>query len=162
MKSLKFLFPAILTLSVLYSQAQTAAVISDSDLEKYALTMDSVKVMQATLIQIITESVQKNSIMTVARYNELSKVSGDTTKLKAANGTTEEIAFIKEIADLRQYNNARITSAFQFLAKEYVGLKAFNAIKKSLETDATLKARYEGILQKVQVNKNRTGTTKGG
>ena len=140
------------------ANAQTAAGISDDDLRKYAITMDSVKVMQQTLTQIIAENVQKNTVMPVSRYNELFKITDDQAKLQQANATPDEIAFLKEINELRQYNIARINAAYQALAKEYVGLKAFNAIKKSLEADENLKKRYEGISQQVQTSKPSPST----
>ena len=147
MKSLRMLIAAIFTLITLLSMAQTTPKISDEDLKKYAQTMDSVKVMQETLQQIITENVQNNKVMTVARYNELFKITTDSTKLNAANATTEEKAFLQEVADLRVYNNARINTTFQGLVKEYVGVKTFNTIKKSLETDTELKSRLDNISQ---------------
>ena|SRR5688572_3171194 len=137
-------------------QAQTAAGISDDDLKKYAVTMDSIRVMQETLQQIVAENVQKNTVMTVARFNQLYKISSDEAKLTEANATAEEKAFMKEVESLRLYNIERINAAYQALAKEYIGLKAFNAIKKSLETDANLKARYERINTEVQSSGNKT------
>jgi hypothetical protein len=133
------------------TQAQTK--ISDEDLKKYAITMDSVDVMQKTLLQVVTDNVQKNTAMTVQRYNELNKIAADPEKLTAANATAEEIAFVQEIVDLKKYNLDRINSAFQSLAKDYVGLKTFNAIKKSLETDPALKSRFENVSQELQSEK---------
>jgi hypothetical protein len=149
---MKRIYVLLLAFFVVFSSAnaQTAAGISDEDLKKYAVTMDSIKVMQQTLQQIVAENVQSNKVMTVARYNQLFKVAGDEAKLAEANATPEEKAFLQEIADLRQYNISRINSTYQALAKEYIGLKAFNTIKKSLETDPNLKARYERINDEVQ------------
>jgi hypothetical protein len=148
--AIAFLFFGLIT-----AQAQKAAqpTISDDDLKKYALTMDSVKGMQETLIKIITENVQKNTVMSVTRYNELYKVASDSTKLAAANITNEEKAFLAEIADLNKFNNERINKTFQALAKDYVGLKSFNAIKKGLDADPKLKARYDEIKQQIQSSK---------
>lgn len=138
-------FSAISFLTMAQTAGQSA--ISDEDLKKYAVTQDSVKVMQQTLMQIITENVQKNTVMPVTRYNELFKIAADETKLTAANATPEERAFLKEIDDLKKYNMTRINSTFQTLVKEYVGVKTFNTIKKALESDPNLKSRYETIAQ---------------
>jgi hypothetical protein len=161
MKLIKVILAGLLSVAALGVSAQTAAGISDEDLKKYALTMDSVKVMQQTLTAIITENVQKNTVMPVTRYNELFKIADDQAKLQEASATPEEIAFLKEIAELRQYNISRINATYQALAKEFVGLKAFNAIKKSLETDENLKKRYEGISQELQ-SARPAPATKGG
>jgi hypothetical protein len=149
MKPLRFLIPVIL-LSVVVVKAQTTApAITDEDLKKYAITMDSVKDMQTSLNQIVAEKVQKNTVMSVARYNELFKIIADEAKLTAAKATSEEIAFVKSIDTLRQENIARINATYQALAKDYVGLKTFNAIKKSLASDEALKAKYESISKEV-------------
>src|SRR5687767_7095388 len=115
--------------SLSFSQtAQTTASkssqgISDEDLKKYAMTMDSVQVMQATLQQIIAENVQKNTVMEVPRYNQLFKIANDEQKLTEANVTAEERAFLKEINELKDYNMKRINAAYQALVKDYVGVK---------------------------------------
>ena len=128
------------------SKAQTTpTTFSDEDLKKYAVTMDSVKGMQQTLGTIISEMVQKNKVMSVARYNELFKIIDNETKLAETKATPEEIAFVKEVAAKRTEELARINATYQALVKEYVGLKVFNAIKKSLETDQALKSKYDTI-----------------
>lgn len=122
---------------------------TDEDLKKYAITMDSVKDMQEALNQTITDMVQKTTIMEVPRYNQLFKIIGDSTKLAEANAKPEEIAFVKEVAKKRADETAKITATFQSLAKDYVGLKAFNAIKKSLATDTALKERYDALTKEL-------------
>ena len=159
MKLSKVCMAVVFAFGSFIATAQTSQTISDTDLKKYAETQDSVKGMQQTLMQIVTENVQKNTVMTVERYNELFKIANDQAKLTAANAKPEEIDFIKEIAALRELNVARINATYQALAKEYVGLKTFNAIKKSLETDPKLKSRYESIAQ--QVHQGQQGTTTG-
>jgi hypothetical protein len=156
MKPLRILMTLLLLGCILVVQAQTKApaektaattkaAITDDELKKYALTMDSVQGMQETLQQIIAEHVQKNTVMSVERYNQLFKIAKDQAKLAEAQATAEERAFLQEIEDLKALNLGRINSTYQSLAKEYVGLKAFNAIRKSLDTDPQLKSRYETI-----------------
>lgn len=131
-----------------YAQT-TKPAFTDDDLKKYAIAMDSVKGMQETLNQSITEMVQKATVMEVPRYNELFKIISDSTKLAAANAKPEEIGFVKEVAKKRADETAKITSTFQSLAKDYVGLKAFNAIKKSLTTDTALKEKYDALAKEL-------------
>jgi hypothetical protein len=150
MKMSRFFLLLILSVIVSVSRAQTtAASFTDEELKKYAITMDSVKGMQQTLTTIIAEKVQKNTVMSVARYNELFKIIDNPAKLTETKATPEELAFVKEVGDLRAENIARINTTYQALAKDYVGLKAFNAIKKSLETDQALKAKYETISKEI-------------
>jgi len=131
-----------------YAQTSKPA-FTDEDLKKYAITMDSIKDMQESLNENITTMVQKNTVMPVTRYNELFKIINDSTKLVAASAKVEEIAFVKEVAKKRADESARITATFQSMAKEYVGLKAFNAIKKSLATDTALKEKYDALTKEL-------------
>src|SRR5688572_18765662 len=157
MKLLKTMMSVTFLFSIMLCQAQTTQnsaagakpAFTDDDLKKYAITMDSIKGMQETLQQIIAETVQKNTVMSVQRYNQLFKLTGDQAKLTEAGATPEEIAFLKEVSELRTTNTARINSTYQALAKDYVGLKTFNAIKKSLDADPNLKTRYEAISKEV-------------
>jgi hypothetical protein len=150
MKITKVLIPCLILLAAVGSKAQTSSTITDEDLEKYAITMDSIESMQESLREIVAETVQKNTVTTVARYNQLFKITDDQAKLKEAQATPEEIAFLKQVEDLRTMNIARINTTYQALAKEYVGLKAFNAIRKSLESDQALKARYETVSKDIE------------
>ena len=144
---MKVLVPCLLLFMALGSKAQTNSEITDEDLKKYAVTMDSIEGMQNTLREIVAETVRANTVMPVTRYNELFKIAEDQAKLKEANATPEEIAFLKQIDDLRKVNIERINATYQALAKDYVGLKTFNAIRKSLQSDQSLKARYDNISQ---------------
>lgn len=150
MKITKVLIPCLLMLMALGSKAQNTAEISDDDLKKYAVTMDSVAGMQESLREIVAEVVRANTVMPVSRYNELFKIAEDQAKLKTANATPEEIAFLKQIDDLRKTNIERINATYQALAKDYVGLKAFNAIRKSLQSDQQLKARYDNLSKDIE------------
>lgn len=132
-----------------YAQT-TKPAFTDEDLKKYAITMDSVKAMQESLNASIVEMVQKATVIEVPRYNELFKIINDSTKLVAANAKPEEIAFVKEVAKKRADETAKITATFQSLAKDYVGLKAFNAIKKSLASDQAVKEKYEALAKELE------------
>jgi hypothetical protein len=149
MKITKVLVPGLFVLLALGSKAQTAE-ITDEDLKKYAVTMDSVEAMQESLREIVAEAVRSNTVMPIPRYNELFKLTDDEAKLKEANATEEEIAFLKQIDDLRKVNIERINATYQTLAKDYVGLKAFNAIRKSLQSDQELKARYDNVSKDIE------------
>jgi hypothetical protein len=123
--------------------------ITDEELEKYAVTMDSVNDMKASLLEDITEMVKENEKITNARYNELSKIIDDEAALTKAKATPEEIAFIKEVAAKKEEGTAKIQETFQTMAKDYVGASSYNKIKDALETDPELKKRYESQLEKL-------------
>lgn len=131
------------------SPTTSQATFSDEDLKKYAMTMDSVKGMQLTLNEVIAEMVQKNTVMSVQRYNELFKIANDQAKLAEKQATPEEIKFLKDVTDKRTEEMARVNATYQGLVKDWVGVKTFNAIKKSLETDQELKAKYETMTKEL-------------
>ena len=112
--------------------------------------MDSVKGMQQTLNTTITEMVQKGTVMKVDRYNELFKIIDNEAKLAETKATPEEIAFVKEVATKRTEETTKINATYQTLAKDYVGLKTFNAIKKSLATDQALKEKYDTLSKELE------------
>jgi hypothetical protein len=130
--------------------AQTeSGAITDDELEKYAVTMDSVNDMKASLLKDLEAMVKDNEKMTNARYNELSKIKDDQAALTKAKATPEEVAFLKEVAAKKEEGTARIQETFQSMAKEYVGATAFNKIKKALPTDPELKKRYQSQMDKL-------------
>jgi len=126
------------TTNTLFAQEE----ITDEDLKKYAVTMDSVDHMKQALLEDISEMVKSNEDMTNERYNELSKIIRDETKLAEAKATPEEIEFIKSVAAKKSEGTAQISSTFQTLAKEYIGAAAYNRVKNALKTDAELKTKY--------------------
>lgn len=132
-----------LTLSSAYSQEAT---VSDEELTKYATAMDSINEMSAEVKVMITDLVKNGKVMTATRYNEISKIITNETKLTEAKATPEEIAFAKEVATKKDEATARINTTFQSLAKDYVGAATFNKVKKALTTDAALKSRYDSLM----------------
>lgn len=157
MKIARVLMPCLFLFLAIGAKAQTSSEITDEDLKKYAVTMDSVKAMQSSLQELVAETVRANTVMPVSRYNELFKYTDDEAKLKELNATQEEIAFLKQIDDLREVNIDRINQTYQALAKDYVGLKTFNTIHKSIKSDQELKARYEDISKQEGESKEKGG-----
>ena len=143
--NLFILFLMIMTTSVVNAQQSTDAV-TDEELKKYAIAMDSIDNMKKDLMEEISELVKNNEKITAARYNELSKVINDETKLAEAKATPEEIAAIKEVLSKKDEGTAKIQSTFQSLAKDYVGAATYNKVRKALAEDADLKAKYDAII----------------
>ena len=123
--------------------------VTDEELKKYAVAMDSINDMKATLLKEISDIVKEEGKMTNARYNELSKIANDEAKLAQAKATEEEKALLKKVADKKATGTEEINTTFQSLAKEYVGAESFNKIKKALTTDQELKSKYEAMLKEL-------------
>jgi hypothetical protein len=128
------------------SMAQGTDAVTDEELKKYAIAMDSIDHMRKDLVEEISEMVKDNENVTAARYNELSKIISDEAKLAQANATPEEIQAIKDILKKKDEGTARIQETFQSLAKDYVGASTYNKVRKALAEDAETKARYEALL----------------
>lgn len=105
---------------------------------------------------MITELVKNNKAVTAARYNEISKIISDETKLAEAKATSEEVAFVKDLAVKRDSATAQINAAVQSLAKDYVGASTFNKVRKALSTDAELKSKYDALM--AELAKDNPGT----
>lgn len=129
--------------SVAYAQDEA---ITDDDLNRYAVAMDSIENMKATLIETITEMVKGNEEVSASRYNDLSKIIDDEGKLAELEATPVEIEFVKSVATKKDEETAKINAAFQSLAIDYIGAKTYNAVKKALAQDAAMKAKYEAML----------------
>ena len=147
---LLFVFALIAAPGVFAQSDAAQTQISDEELEKYAVTMDSINDMKESLLEDITEMVKGNEKMTNARYNELSKIADDDAALEEAKATPEEITFIREVAAKKDEGTAKIQETFQSMAKDYVGASSYNKVKKALESDTDVKKRYETFMDKLE------------
>jgi hypothetical protein len=120
--------------------------VTEEELKKYAVVMDSIDNMKEDLIDSISAMVKNNEKVTAARYNELSKIINDETKLAEAEAKPEEIEAIKGILKYKEEQTAKIQETFKSLATEYVGAAVYNKVKKALAENADTKAKYEALL----------------
>jgi hypothetical protein len=131
------------------ASADTAS-ITDEDLKKYAVVMDSVEAMKQNLLSEISTKIKSNGKIKISRYNELSKAINDEAKLAELKATPQEIAFVKEVSVMKTEGAAKISDTVEILAKDFVGAEKYNNIKNSLTTNTELKARYDEIFSEVQ------------
>jgi len=124
--------------------------VTDEELKKYAVAMDSISDMKASLLEEISDIVKENGKMTNARYNELSKIADDPAKLAQVKATPEEIALLEKVAERKNEGTVEINNTFQALAKDYVGAASYNKVKKALTTDPALKSKYEAMLGELE------------
>ena len=135
---------SLITLSSVYCTRRLT--VSDEELTKYATAMDSINEMSAEVKVMITDMVKNGKVMTATRYNEISKIIADETKLTEAKATPEEIAFVKEVAAKKMKPPPASIRPFKVLAKDYVGAATFNKVKKALASDAELKSKYDSLM----------------
>ncbi len=150
---IKFFMTVILGTMWLGSWAQEeSAAVSDDDLKRYAVMMDSIDEMRISLLAEISEMVKTNEKITVSRYNDLFKIIDDQDKLAAENATPEEIAAIKAVQARKDEGTTEINDAFKSLAKEYVGASTYNKVKKALTADTAAKSKYQAMLDELKAD----------
>ncbi len=130
--------------------AGDTAKITDEDLRKYAVVMDSINSMKKALLTKMSDMVKNQEGMTNARYNDLNKAINDKAKLDELKATEEEIAFVNSVTEVKNNGAAEISERFQTLAKDFIGVETYNEVKKALASDTALKTRYEAILDEVE------------
>lgn len=150
---IKFFMTVILGIMWMGSWAQDeSAAISDDDLKRYAVMMDSIDEMRISLLAEISEMVKNNEKISVSRYNDLFKVIDNEEKLAAENATPEEVAAIKEVQARKDAGTTEINEAFKSLAKEYVGASTYNKVKKALGDDTEVKSKYQAMLTELKAD----------
>lgn len=133
--------------SAVYAQEEA---VSDEELERYAVMMDSIDEMRIVLLSEISEMVKGTDKITVARYNDLSKIVDDSAKLQEAEATPAEIEFLKEVQDRKDSGTTEINTTFKSLAKEYVGASTYNKVKRALSEGGEAKTKYDDMLNKLK------------
>lgn len=127
------------------------AEISDEELTKYAVAMDSIDVMKANVNVVINAMIKDNEDITGSRYLEVSKAINNEEKLNELGATEDEIAFVKAVEDKKNEMTAEINATFQSLAKDYLGDggRVYKKIREGLK-NPEVKAKYEEILAGVK------------
>jgi hypothetical protein len=133
--------------------------ITDEDLRKYAVVMDSVESMKQALLSKISTKIKSNGAMKISRYNQLSKAIDDEAKLKELKATQEEIAFVKEVGTMKQEGAAEISNTVEKMANEFVGSAKYNKIKGSLDIDTSMRTRYDKIVSEMQSDDSASAKT---
>lgn len=153
MQKLKSLLWVTLILFVFTNQAIAQdEEITDEELKRYAVTMDSVDAMKKSVNVTVNAMIKENEALSGKRYLAISKVIDNEEKLKSLEATDEEIAGVKVIVAKTDELKAAINKTFQTMAKEYIGDggRTYKKIKAAIKSDADVKARYQEILAEVK------------
>lgn len=150
-KSFTFLLVFILAANVSYAQGEEVE-ITDEELLRYAITMDSVERMKGNIVAVMTTMVEENEEITGARYNKLNKIIDDSVKLIEAGATEDEIAFVRSVVLKKNKMTQEINATFKTLAIDYIGQggRTYKKIKSALGNDEEVKKRYDEIMQELQ------------
>lgn len=133
------------------------AGVTDEDLRKYAILMDSINDMKQTLLKEMGDMVKNREGMTNARYNDLSKANGDEATLQELKATEDELAFLNEVNEKKKTGAAKISETFQAMAKDFIGVETYNEVKDALAADTEVKSRYDEIFAEVEKEEGDSG-----
>lgn len=146
MRKFNYLFVALLLL-VAGNTAVAQEEISDEDLRRYALMMEVVDAMKQEISDLTNEMIRNQEGMDGKRYMELAKAKGDAAKLDEMGAKDFEKKFMEVVTEMQDERKEAISEVVQILATKMLpdGGKTYKAIKSGLSSDSDLKARYEKI-----------------
>ncbi|MGK7390232.1 MAG: hypothetical protein ACNS60_07770 [Candidatus Cyclobacteriaceae bacterium M2_1C_046] len=147
-KSFTFLFIFLLAANTSFAQ-EGEVEITDEELRRYAITMDSIERMKGNIVAVMTTMVQENEEITGTRYNELNKIIDDSVALVQAGATEDEIAFVRSVVLKKDEMTEEINATFKTLAIDFIGEggRTYKKIKSALASDEEVKERYEEIME---------------
>lgn len=155
MSRVRTFFMTILAMVAFTTVQAQDAEISDVDLEKYAVVMDSIDAMKATIQKEYNALIQGEELMAGGRrFVEIQAAVKDSVKLAEIEVTEEEMMVYDNIQAKYEEMTAEFKESYTALIKDDLGGALYNEITKALRSDAEVKARYEAILAEV---KKRSG-----
>jgi len=140
-----FMLISVVIISGSFVQAQE---VTDDELKKYVITMDSINGMTDRLKETYNKISGGNEKISNARYNQLVGIISDTVKLGMANATSEEITYIKKGEATKKEEAANVQKSCNALINDYVGSVLFVKVRNALKTDAELRKKYDALLSK--------------
>lgn len=143
---MKLLIAALLMSVVVNVSNAQSEEITDENLRRYALLMESVDAMKAEISVALNDMIKNQEGMTGKRFSELSKGEGEAA-------TEFETKFMATIEEMKEERIDAIKQVNQLLATKMLpdGGKTYKAIKAAIDSDEAVKARYEVILAKIQL-----------
>lgn len=140
------LFVALFTVLSANVMAQDEDYITDENLRRYAIMMESVDAMKSEISVALNDMIKNQEGIDGKRYSELKKGEGE-----AANEF--ETKFMENIDKMIEDRKAAIGDAVNILATKMLpdGGKAYKAIKTAISSDPEVKAQYEAILVQIQL-----------
>lgn len=146
---LKFTFLILLVATSLSATAQKRDSVTNEELHKYAVMMDSLQTLKKQRAEMSTRLAKGNAKISPARYQLLLPIIDDQKKLTEAKATKEEIEYVKKALDSLLQEGRKFQTAFTSLMNEYVGYDTYNKVKQEIETNNRVKDRYTAETNKL-------------
>lgn len=130
---------AVAFLAVLTFGKSFAQEVTNEDLYKYAVVMETKDMFQGELSSQITEYVEQQDSAIKNRYNALA--GGETP----ANDAEKQ--FIDQVNKMKSDRTTEFGDAFKTMIKRVLGAQTYSAVKKGIANDSGIKERYNTIMQ---------------
>lgn len=137
-----------ITVFSLSAQAPKPDSVTNEELSKYVVMMDSVETLKNNLAKVTTKYSNGNTKITADRFNKLSAIASDDKKLTEAKATPDEIAYVKKAMTERNQETQKFQDTFNSLMNTYVGFDTFNKVRKAIAANPKVKARYDAEMKK--------------
>ena len=126
----------------IFSTNTFAQEVTDADLYKYAIVMETLDLFQSELSAQITEYVEQQDAAIKNRYNELA--GGE------APANDVEKQFIDNVNKMKDERTEEFKGALNTLIKRVLGAQTYAAVKKGIASDSGIKSRYAAIVQTIK------------
>ena len=133
-------FLSVCLLSIL-SIKTYAQEVTDADLYKYAIVMETLDLFQDELSAQITEYVEQQDAAIKNRYNELA--GGETP----ANDTEKQ--FIDNVNKMKDERTEEFKGALNTMIKRVLGADTYKTVNSAIKSDP-VKSRYAEIVQTIR------------
>ncbi|CAN5160361.1 hypothetical protein BH23BAC1_BH23BAC1_27870 [soil metagenome] len=125
--------------------------ITDEELRKYAVVMDSIDAMKENIQTEYNAMIQEEELMQGGRrFVEIQQIGEDSVRLTELNVTEMEMEAFSKIQEKYEEMTNDFKESYTNLIKEDLGASLYNKITKALRQDEEVKRRYEEILAEVK------------
>ncbi|MDQ3393573.1 MAG: hypothetical protein M3512_05605 [Bacteroidota bacterium] len=140
-----------------------AQSVSDDELNKYAVVMDSIDAMKRNIQDDYNAMIQEEELMQGGRrFVEIQQVGDDSVRLTELNVTEMELEAFNKIQEKYTEMTTDFKESYTNLIKEDLGAALYNKVTKALKDDSEVKNRYDSILEEVKAEgteeSDETGT----
>jgi oligoendopeptidase F len=145
---MKFNIAFLVFLTTILCSSVYAQSVTDEELKKYVIAMDSLETLKVQLTTAINNLSKSNTKISSNRFNELMPIINNEAKLTEAKATPDEIAYVKKAVATRDEETMNFQKTFQSLINDYVGEAVFTKVRNGIRTDASLKKKYDSLMAK--------------
>ncbi len=126
--------------------------VSNDELYKYAIVMETKDLFQSELSTQITQYVEQQDPAIKNRYNALA--GGETPANDA------EKSFIDQVNSMKNERTGEFTEAYKTMIKRVLGAETYKKVQTALK-DSAVKQRYSAIVQEIQAAKEVASASSG-